>query len=90
MADGSLIVNEFALDESDPIDQLAVAREGDLGAAWLLVIDGSLARWVDEGHATTAPGSDVSDDLAADMDLVIRWMVSTYGFFAEGPWDCPG
>lgn len=83
VADGTIVVDEARLDESDPIDQLAVARSGDDRAAWLLVIDGSLARWVGEGIATAGT------ELPADIDRVMRWMLTTYGLFAEGPWPCP-
>ena len=85
LVDGTIQVDDAALDPSDPVDQLAVARSGDLDAAWLLTIDGTLARWVDEGNAAMSDGS----DLAADTSRVIAWMVSSYGLFAEGPWDCP-
>jgi hypothetical protein len=84
LADGDIVVDEAALDETDPIDQLAAARDGDSKAAWLLVIDGSLARWVDEGIATSTDGA----DLAPDMERIMRRTISTYGLFAEGPWDC--
>ena len=85
LADGTIVIDDDQLDESEPIDQLAVARAGDSDAAWLLVIDDTLARWVAEGIATTSREA----DLGADTGRVMRWAQSTYGLFAEGPWDCP-
>ena len=84
LVDGEIVVDEGSLDEADPIDQLAAARAGDVNAAWLLVIDGSLARWVDEGIAVSADGA----DLAPVMERIMRRTISTYGLFAEGPWPC--
>jgi hypothetical protein len=77
-------IDEAALDENEPIDQLAAARNGDLDAARSLVIDGSLARWIDAGVATST-----DNDLAADANRIRAWVDSTYGLYAEGPWDCP-
>ncbi len=85
LVDGTIVVDDNLLTETDPIDQLAAARSGDLDAAWLLVIDGSLARWVTDGTATTTSDT----DLEADSQQVLRWMSTTYGLFAEGPWACP-
>ncbi|HYN33713.1 MAG TPA: hypothetical protein VES40_13890 [Ilumatobacteraceae bacterium] len=85
LADGTIVIDEGRLTEADPIDQLAAARAGDLDAAWLLVIDGSLATWVAEGIADSTRET----DLGVDMDRVIRWQTTSYGLFAEGPWACP-
>ncbi len=85
LADGTIVVDDASLTEADPIDQLAAARAGDLDAAWLLVIDGSLARWVADGIATTSRET----DLGGDMEQVMRWQETSFGLFAEGPWDCP-
>jgi hypothetical protein len=85
LVDGTIEVDESALAPTDAVDQLAVARAGDLEAAWLLVIDGSLARWFDEGVATTSDGTDLADDLGR----IITCAETSYGLFAEGPWDCP-
>jgi hypothetical protein len=85
LVDGTIVIDDDQLEESEPIDQLAVARAGDLGAAWLLVIDDSLARWVAQGIATTSRET----DLGVDTGRVMRWAQSSYGLFAEGSWDCP-
>ncbi len=85
LVDGTIVVDDASLTEADPIDQLAAARSGDVDAAWLLVIDGSLARWVADDIATTSRDT----DLGADMVQVMRWQETSYGLFAEGPWDCP-
>jgi hypothetical protein len=77
-------IDEAALDDNEPIDQLAAARNGDLDAAWSLVIDGTLARWVDAGVATST-----DNDLRADTNRIRDWVDSSYGLYAEGPWDCP-
>ena len=89
VVDGSIEIESSDVDESDPIDQLAAARAGDADAAWLLVTDSPFARWVGEGRVTLADGSDVSNDLARDIDLIVRWENSTFGLFAEGNWECP-
>ncbi len=85
LADGTIVVDDSLLTEADPIDQLAAARSGDRDAAWLLVIDGSLARWAADATATTRRDA----DLEADSQQVMRWVTTTYGLFAEGPWTCP-
>jgi len=86
LVDGTIVVDDDRLDETDPIDQLAVARAGDLHAAWLLVVDDTLARWVADGVATTSRDT----DLRVDTGRIMRWAQSSYGLYAEGPWDCPG
>jgi hypothetical protein len=85
LVDGTIVVDDDQLDAADPVAQLAAARAGDLHAAWLLVIDDSLARWVAQGVAATSSGA----DLGADTGRVMQWAQSSYGLFAEGPWDCP-
>ena len=85
LADGTIEVDADALDPTEPVDQLAAARSGDLDAARLLVIDGALARWAAESIATSADGR----DLAGVTSQIMRWVESSYGLFAEGPWDCP-
>jgi hypothetical protein len=85
LVDGTILIDDERLTEADPIDQLAVARAGDLDAARLLVIDDSLSRWVADGAATTSRET----DLGVDLDRVMRWTLTSYGLFAEGPWDCP-
>jgi hypothetical protein len=85
LVDGTIVIDDSQFDEGDPIDQLAAARSGDFEAAWLLVIDDSLARWVAEGIVTTSRETDLGDDTAR----VMQWAQSSYGLFAEGPWDCP-
>ena len=85
LADGTIEVDADALDPTEPVDQLAAARSGDLDAARLLVIDGALARWAAASIATSADGR----DLAGVTSQIMRWVESSYGLFAEGPWDCP-
>ncbi len=89
LVDGTIVIDDSRLTEADPIDQLAAARAGDLDAAWLLVIDGSLARWVADGSATSTRVTDRAADMGVDLDQVMRWQTTSYGLFAEGPWDCP-
>jgi hypothetical protein len=81
---GGISVDDTALAADEPFELLDAARAGDIGAAWALVVDGALARWVAEGAATSAdPG------LASDIGSVMDWMLSTYGLFAEGIAPCP-
>jgi hypothetical protein len=84
LADGTIEIDESALGDADPIDQLAVARQGDRQAAWLLVLDGALFRWAADAVATRDAG-----DLRADMERVGRWVITTYGLFADGLTPCP-
>jgi hypothetical protein len=84
LVEGRIAVDATRLAADDRIDQLAVAQEGDLDAAWLLVIDGTLWRWVSEGIATSQ-----NPDLAAELTQIFDWMLTSYGLFAEGPWPCP-
>jgi hypothetical protein len=84
LVDGTIAIDEAMLTDLDRIDQLGAAREGDIEAAWLLVIDGTLSRWVVDGIATSP-----DRNLATDLDQIFNWMLTSYGFFAEGPLPCP-
>ncbi|NOX31876.1 MAG: hypothetical protein GXP35_17800 [Actinobacteria bacterium] len=86
LIDGSIAVDETLLRPDDRIDQLGAARDGDFNAAWLLVlvIDGTLGRWVFDGLATSS-----NANLANELDQIFGWMLTSYGLFAEGPWSCP-
>jgi hypothetical protein len=84
LVDGAITIDEAMLTEDDPIDQLGAAQEGDHDAAWLLVIDGTLSRWVTDGIAASP-----NTNLATELDEIFNWMLTSYGLFAEGPWDCP-
>jgi hypothetical protein len=81
---GMIRVDDTAIAADEPFELLDAARQGDVGAAWTLVVDGPLARWVAQGAATSDdPG--LADDIASVMD----WMLSTYGLFADGMAPCP-
>ena len=82
LMDGSLFVDEALFAPDDRIDQLAAAREGNFDAAWLLVIDGTLSRWIADGLATSREIS------LGEVDEIVYWMLTSYGLFAEGPWSC--
>jgi hypothetical protein len=84
LVDGTITIDDAMLAEGDRIDQLGAAREGDVDAAWLLVIDGTLSHWLNEGIATS-----LNTNIAAELDQIFDWMLTSYGLFAEGPWDCP-
>jgi hypothetical protein len=84
LVEGRIAVDASRLAADDRIDQLAVAQEGDLDAAWLLAIDGTLWRWATEGIATSQ-----NPDLAVELTQIFDWMLTSYGLFAEGPWPCP-
>jgi hypothetical protein len=47
------------------------------------VIDGTLSRWVTDGIAASP-----NTNLATELDEIFNWMLTSYGLFAEGPWDC--
>jgi hypothetical protein len=83
LIDGEIVVDEVLLAGDERIDQLGAAREGDFNAAWLLVIDGTLNRWVLDGMATSQEAN-----LASELDQILGWMLTSYGLFAEGSWSC--
>jgi hypothetical protein len=96
LMDGTLTVDPTALTEADPIDQVAVAQQGDRSAARLLVLDGTVARWLDAGvlGGAVARGGDVgqgggADDLARRLDRIGARVSSTYALFADGLTRCP-
>jgi hypothetical protein len=84
VADGTVVIDTSRVGPDDSIDELEAARDGDTRAAWRLVVDGALYRWATDGVATHP-----DLDLAPAMERVGRWVVTSYGLFADGLPSCP-
>lgn len=84
LIDGSIKVDEALLLEDDRLDQFGAAREGNFDAAWILVIEGTLSRWTNDGLVTPQ-----NPNMSTELDQINNWVTTSFGLFAEGPSPCP-
>jgi hypothetical protein len=85
IVNGTLPIDAERLTDSLERWMLGAALAGDYQAAWGFVVNGTLARWLEEGIADAGE----TGAIKSAVDLVGRWISSSYGLFAEGLDPCP-